>query len=180
MYTFLVRLIFTVKTNDSFCWGQHYINTFCPLGAGLLALRGRSGRPPRVRPLSHDPLRQLPHPDGSLSLQAAAHSQQLPRHLSGRLRPRRRRLPARRPLLGAHLTARPALQSLRPALLLRHLRLQRFRQYHLFFIYYYRLSRCVDVDTPVGSHKETVLNRFAHLTQDYLLFTVYHSLTATV
>lgn len=115
-----------------FCNGQHYacklyayIRTdyFCLVDAGLFSLRGRPGRPPSLRPLSHDPLRQLSHPDGSLPLQATSHSQQLPRHLAGRLRPRRRRLPTCRPLHGAHLGARSTLQPLRPALLFRHLRL---------------------------------------------------------
>lgn len=139
---------------------------FCLVDAGLLSLRGRPGRPPRLRPLSHDPLRQLSHPDGSLSLQATPHSQQLPRHLTGRLRPRRRRLPARRSLHGAHVGARSALQPLRLALLLRHLRLQRFRQYH--FIFYVidgqEMLLTFGADTLMGSYKETLPNQFVHLT----------------
>lgn len=141
---------------------------FCLVDAGLLSLRGRPGRPPRLRPLSHDPLRQLSHPDGSLSLQATPHSQQLPRHLTGRLRPRRRRLPARRSLHGAHVGARSALQPLRLALLLRHLRLQRFRQYHFLFLCYnidaQEMLLILGADTRMGSYKETLPNQFVHLT----------------
>lgn len=92
-------------------------------GGGLFALRSSRSGAPRVRAVSHDPLRQLPYPYCAVPLQTPTDPQQLLGHLPRHLRSRCWRVPPPRHVPGADCRAWSALKPLRAALLLRNFRL---------------------------------------------------------